>query len=626
MSRLFSLLTGQALYMMMLSLMIGAMVGLVAWSSWINSQRGIITIPNAYYDYIIVGGGTAGCVLAARLSADPRHSVLLVEAGGHFNWLSSIPLATPILQGSSNDWAYRTKSQINSSWGLNNQSSACPRGRGLGGSGQLNYLLHYTGSKEDFARWERSGATGWSRSDLEPYISRMLGVEHTHTTHTSYCLNNYHSILMSAIPQKTSDIQHKCHKDYKMVKNNARPMIHITEVDVSDSALGQAFLDAGKELAEEYEDLSFSTAQSTVFKGQRWSSLDGYLRPVLGRSNLHVMLNTKVTKVVTDDTRSVQGVEIKVGEEPTTKLIKSNREVVLSAGAINTPHILLQSGIGSRAQLQKHGIPLVSDLQVGYNLHDHLNLPLYVSLDSPVSVTLDKVQSLRQLWDYMIHGKGLLASSAVVGVGMAESDIGLMLFGMGSADERTLRDIANYKEETFRALFPFSNNTTQEGLVLLASCLLPSSRGTVTLSDVDPCSDPVIDPQYLQHPHDIACMIRSVQMVIRVSSSKPFQRLGAKLHLPVLDECQHLEVDPNNLPYLECLIRTAAITGYHVGGTCKMGSPHDETTVVDSLLRVRGLRGLRVMDASVMPTPITGHPNSIIIAMADKAADIILKH
>ncbi|KAJ9586647.1 hypothetical protein L9F63_019749 [Diploptera punctata] len=587
--------------------MVGVMVGLVVWSSWSSSQRGVIQIPKPHYDYII---GTSGCVLAGKLSAVPRNSVLLVEAGDHFSWLSSIPLATPVLQGSAQDWAFRTRTQIHSSWGLHNQSSAYPRGRGLGGSGQLNYLVHYPGCESDFVRWEEGGVTGWKYEQIRPYMMRMLGVEYNCS-----CLNNYRSILMAAAGH------HHC----QTIKVKDRPIMHVSEVD-DDSELGKAFLKAGEELSSIFEAVKFSTVKSTIFKGQRWSSLDGYLRPALGRPNLHVLLNTQVNKVVIDDQRRVQGVELRKYNDFTTRLIRSNHEVILSAGAINTPHILLQSGVGPRDQLEKLGIPVVSDLHVGHNLHDHLNMPLYVSIESPVSVTLDKVQQLGQLWDYMIRGKGLLSSSGIVGVGTAEPDIGIVLFGLGSADEKLLQDIANYKQETFRALFPFSNNSSQEGFVLLATCLQPSSRGTVTLNDTEPTSRPVIDPQYLSQSKDIHCMIRAVQLAIQLATSTPFKQLGAKIHLPKLEECHHLEADAENTAYLECIIRTAAITGYHPGGTCKMGSPSDHTAVTDPLLRVRGFNGLRIMDASILPTPLSGHPNSVLIAMADRAADLILQH
>ncbi|XP_033607228.1 glucose dehydrogenase [FAD, quinone] [Cryptotermes secundus] len=352
------LLQKQALYIMMLALMGGVILGLVAWSSWTSAHHGIIKTPEAHYDYIIVGGGTAGCVLAARLSANPRHNVLLVEAGEHFSWLSSVPLATPMLQGSAQDWAYRTKPQVHSSWGLNNQSSACPRGRGLGGSGKMNYMLHNIGSEEDFVRWEGSGAIGWGLRQLQPYISKMLGTEHKCIKQKPYCLRSYQNLLMSAAGLYTTHSAHlKSHRSFVRVKASVQPLMHISHVDVGNSVLGKVFIEAGHELAVTFKNLSFSTAHSTVFKGRRWSSLDGYLRPALGRRNLHVLLKTQVTRVVTDNGRVVQGVELRSSGD-FTKFVRSRQEVMLSAGTINTPHILLQSGVGPRAHLQKHGVSL----------------------------------------------------------------------------------------------------------------------------------------------------------------------------------------------------------------------------------------------------------------------------
>ncbi|XP_067009537.2 neither inactivation nor afterpotential protein G [Anabrus simplex] len=406
-----------------------------------------------------------------------------------------------------------------------------------------------------------------------------------------------------------------------MHSQNSNGLLHLTQADPEDSALTQAFLEAARILRTAGEKLDFAPAQNTIHRGQRWSSIHAYLRPALGRPNLHVLLDTLVTKVLIKQNTTI-GVEIQ-SPDGHKQSIHAYREVILSAGAINTPQILMLSGIGPWQQLEQYGIEVIADLPVGFGLHDHLNLPLYVSITSPVSVTLSKMQRLPELWQYMTHGKGYLASSAILGVGSADPDLGLVLFGLGSTHEGLLRDIANFKSSTFRGLFPFSQNTSQEGFVLLASCLQPLSRGTVSIRSVDPTQAPVIDPQYLIHPYDVTCMTKAVRLAVRVVDMAPFQILGAKLHLPHLDECRHLVPDVRNDVYVECIVRTAAITGHHPAGTCKMGSPSDPATVVDPLLRVRGIAGLRVVDASVMPTPISGHPNSVLMAMADRAASLI---
>ncbi|CAG2060268.1 unnamed protein product [Timema podura] len=281
------------------------------------------------------------------------------------------------------------------------------------------------------------------------------------------------------------------------------------------------------------------------------------------------------------------GVELR-GPEGESWLVHSSRDTVLSAGAVNTPQILMLSGVGPAAHLRRLGIPVVVDLPVGENLHDHLNMPLYVTLELPVSVTTDKVLTFRQLRKFFLSGEGLLASSAVMGVGSAHRNISLVLFGMGSPDEKVMRDIANMKPQTFSGLFHFngSNETSKEGFVMLASCLQPLSRGTVSLASRHPFTPPMIDPRYLQQPQDVACLVEAAQVAARVVSSPPFQRLGARLRLPRLEECEDLIPDPHDSGFLECVVRTVAITGYHPGGTCRMGRPRDATTVLDPQLRL----------------------------------------
>ncbi|XP_049783678.1 neither inactivation nor afterpotential protein G-like isoform X2 [Schistocerca cancellata] len=519
MMQYFKTILNMNLTLTVLILIVSTLCSLAFYSKWMNKWEGIIQNPKSEYDYIIVGAGTAGCVLASRLSSESHASVLLIEAGGVPNWLSSVPLAAPLLQGSQSesDWAYRTLPQKHSSWGLKDQVSAWPRGRGLGGSGQINYMVHSLGHPNDFKHWEENGAKGWGLSSMQAYLEKLEG---------------------SCMPTTCGIKNGICHKK---------------------------------------------------------------------------------TEKVTVTREAVTGVELDSGVR-----ITARQEVVLSAGSINTPQILLRSGIGPRQHLDSLGIPVVSDLPVGMNLHDHMNMPLYVSIDAPYSVTIDKIKSVQQIWDYFFHGKGLFATTAVLASATLVPDAGLILFGLGSADEKILKDIANYKSDTFQGLFPLSHNSSQEGFVLLATCLTPQSRGRLWLNASHLEGPPIIEPNYLSHSHDIPCMIKAINLAEKLVRTKAFQKLGAQLHLPVLSECSNLIPDVRDLLYLECIIRTAAVTAYHPGGTCKMGSLQDNSTVVDNLLRVHGVQGLRVMDASILPTPVSGHPNSVLIAMADRASSFIL--
>ncbi|XP_049952888.1 neither inactivation nor afterpotential protein G-like isoform X2 [Schistocerca serialis cubense] len=543
MMQYFKTILNMNLTLTVLILIVSTLCSLAFYSKWMNKWEGIIQHPKSEYDYIIVGAGTAGCVLASRLSSESHASVLLIEAGGVPNWLSSVPLAAPLLQGSQSesDWAYRTLPQKHSSWGLKDQVSAWPRGRGLGGSGQINYMVHSLGHPNDFKHWEENGAKGWGLSSMQAYLEKLEGT----------CMPTTRGIKNGI-----------CHKTTEKMQSQTIPL---NTVDPEEMKLADAFLNAGKELELPSGEINFNLIQSTIHKGERWSSLHGYLLPALGQTNLEVLLNTAVSK-----------------------------------------------------------IPVVSDLPVGMNLHDHMNMPLYVSIDAPYSVTIDKIKSVQQIWDYFFHGKGLFATTAVLASATLVPDAGLILFGLGSADEKILKDIANYKSDTFQGLFPLSHNSSQEGFVLLATCLTPQSRGRLWLNVSHLEGPPIIEPNYLSHSHDIPCMIKAINLAEKLVRTKAFQKLGAQLHLPVLSECRNLIPDVRDLLYLECIIRTAAVTAYHPGGTCKMGSLQDNSTVVDNLLRVHGVQGLRVMDASILPTPLSGHPNSVLIAMADRASSFIL--
>ncbi|XP_063232717.1 neither inactivation nor afterpotential protein G isoform X2 [Bacillus rossius redtenbacheri] len=582
--------------------------------SWQRMGIGIITTPNTTYDYIIVGGGTAGCVMANQLSANGSVSVLLVEAGQHFSWLSTVPLLATLLQGTANDWRYCTVPQATSSFGLWNKSSAWPRGKGLGGSGAMNYLLHFPGTDEDLDAWEAAGAEGWGSAHLRPYIRRVQGGP---DCLLARCPGGYGALLKRDGPRCPLDTS----RDQPCKLEGGT--MHVTTVDVRLSPLARAFAEAGRLLG-----LPFGPAQSTVRRGQRWGSLDAYLRPALHRPNLHVLLGTLVAKVefaprLRDD-NSIAAVATGVrlqGPAGESWEVSSRRDVILSAGAVNTPQILLLSGVGPRDELSQLGVDVVADLAVGKNLHDHMNMPLYVSVEAPVSTTLDKVFTLAEVLKYIASGEGLLASSSIVGVGSAPGNLGLVLFGLGSTNEQLLRDIVNLTPDTFGAQFPFSGNRSREGFVMLASCLQPRSRGTVRVAGTDPAQPPLIDPRYLEHPADLQCMVQAVQLAAHVVASEPFRRLGARLHLPRLQRC----AGPGDARYLGCAVRTAAITGHHPGGTCRVGRAGDRGVVVDPELRVVGVDGLRVVDASILPTPVSGCPNSVLVAMAERAADIITR-
>ncbi|XP_012281795.1 neither inactivation nor afterpotential protein G isoform X2 [Orussus abietinus] len=494
-------------------------------------------------------------------------TVLLVEAGGYFNWLSMIPLAAPLMQGSANDWSFKTEPQLFSSKGLENHRQSYPLGRGLGGSGQLNYLVHSFGKPEDFQNWPN----GWTHDDLLPYFENVAS-----------------TMNVESIP--------------------------------TDGELIQAFLHAGKSVPT--EDASFHPASSTLRRGARLSSYHAYLQYAWHRNNLHVLTETRATKIIFYNA-TTDGIEVTYKDD-TQGVILAKKEVILCAGSVNTPQLLMISGVGSSEELERLGIPIVSNRSnVGKNLFDHLNVPLYVNLEAPISATLRKIQSISEVYKYFVSGTGLLATNGIIGLASLNGS-GIIFFSGASADEKLLKNIANFKTETFRAMFPSHNNTSHEGFLYLTSCWQPKSRGTISLRSASIFDPPVIDPAYLENDDDVECIQKAIKLALQTLDTKLFREFGARIHVPDLDDCRHWKQDYLDDDYSECVMRTAGLTSHHPCGSCQMGTNDD--AVVDEYLRVKGVNGLRIADASILPSPISGTPNSVIIAIANRAVDVILGH
>ncbi|XP_018402671.1 PREDICTED: neither inactivation nor afterpotential protein G [Cyphomyrmex costatus] len=537
-----------------------------------SEPASVIVYPETHYDYIVVGAGTSGCVIASRLSEMSNVTVLLVEAGGYFGWLSTMPLLAPMMQGTEVDWAYQTEPQVFSSRGLYGYRQNFPRGKGLGGSGQLNYLVHSFGRPEDYKRWPK----GWSHADLLPYF------------------------------QKVSDIM------------NIIPM-------PEEEYLTKAFVLAEESL--KLDNISLRKAMYTAKKGSRWSTYHAYLRKAWNRKNLHILMNTLVAKIFFKNDK-INDVKV-IYKNGSVGRIGVRKEVILCAGTINTPQLLLISGIGPVNELKKHKISVVQDLpEVGRNLFDHLNVPVYVNLRERVSITLVKLQTIPEVFNYFAFGTGWLATNGVMGLGRANNS-GLLLFGVASTEEKLLKAISNFETEvneppttTFRSLFPSYNDSMHEGFIYLVTCLQPKSRGSITLRSSDIHDPPRINPAYLQDPEDVMCTHRAINLALETLNTRLFREYGAKVHVPDFEECRHLRQNYQDVYYSECVMRIAGLTSHHPCGTCKISAEDD--AVVDEELRVKGVSGLRIMDASVMPSPISGTPNSVLVAMAERASDIIL--
>ena len=550
---------------------------------------------NSTYDYIVVGAGSAGAVLAARLSEDEDTTVLVVEAGGEdTNILLGIPLWYPFLQNTSTDWVYYTEPQTNSSFSspVGDNRHFWPRGKVLGGTSMLNAMAYVRGNKADYDEWAENGCDGWSYDDVLPYFLKS------------------EDILIDSLSNS------KYH-------NKGGPLAvsysHVSNVP-------EIFVKAGKELGYEEVDYNgeqqegFSKQQSTIRNGVRSSTSREFLRPAMKRKNIHVVVNTQATKVLFDDKRAT-GIEfIRDGVKGS---IKTNKEVIISAGSVNSPQILMLSGIGPKDHLESFNIPVISDLPVGQNLQDHLLLAIGSEINTTDSINNHPISMLPELLKYALSGKGSFASPGLEGTAFINTDksetrnhypdIQIHMYSALFERKYLLQN-----QDLIKGLFP---DNIVNGVTFLPIILHPKSRGSVALKSTNPLEYPAIDPKYLTNREDVNTLIRAVRIVERLIQTYAFSSIGTDFTYTKMAACSEHEFRSD--AYWECFIRYNALTVYHPTSTCKMGSVDDPSIVVDPELKVKGVKGLRVVDASVMPNIVSGNTNAPAIMIAEKAADLI---
>lgn len=528
------------------------------------------------FDYVIIGAGSAGCVLANRLTEDPQVKVLLLEAGGKdSSILVKMPAGVGALIGKPGtyNWGFWTEAEPN----LEDRKLWWPRGKGWGGSSSINGMIYIRGHARDYDQWRQMGLQGWSYRDVLPYFKRSESLE------------------------GGGDARHGGAGPLKVSKASTPNPIY--------SATVEAGRQAGFKVTSDFNGFQqegWGPYQLTIHDGQRWSAARGYLHPALSRSNLTCITGARTSKIVIENGRAtgVEYIDAKSGQK---HVVHAAKEVLLSAGAVQSPQILQLSGIGDPEELGKFGIPVVKALKgVGANLQDHLDVTMSWECPQPItahSLRKGLIKTLAIGMNYAFFGKGLGRQQFL--------ESGAFLKSRPDLDRPDLQ------VHTVAAIMQNHGNTAvpKDGFTFHVCQLRPESRGRVGLRSADPTDDPAIFANYLATEEDRRALREGVRMMRKVAAQSALDPYRTEELFPGKD----VETDEQ----IDAWIRKHAETIYHPVGTCKMGSDGDEMAVVDGELKVRGIEGLRVVDASVMPTLVGGNTNAPTIMIAEKISDVI---
>lgn len=524
------------------------------------------------FDYIIIGAGSAGCLLANRLSENPQHRVLLLEAGSKNNNPNiQVPAAFNKLFRSAFDWNYDSVPQVH----MGNRPMYQPRGKALGGCSSMNAMIYIRGHRTDFDGWAALGNQGWSYEEILPYFKKH---------------------------ERNLRIQDTFHgNDGEFIISDPRDP-HLLTLTLQEAAQ-----QAGYPLNDDFNGAGqdgFGVYQVSQRNGTRESTATAFLEPARKRSNLAIITNALVRKILVENGAAI-GVEYQLGTE--VNQVTVGKEIILSAGSFNSPQLLMLSGIGDEAALRALGISVQRHLPgVGKNLQDHLLGGVLYHCKK--NFTLDSAERfpylVGNLWSYLLFKKGPFTSNVAEGGGFVRTQAGL-----------EAPDMQYHFAPAYYVRHGFDNPTTGNGFGMGATLISPYSRGEVRLASANAQDSPLIDPNYFSDERDVQTMIRGTRIARQILTQPAFDPYRGDIFIPEKEDASDNE--------LADFLRQYSETLYHPVGTCKMGS--DGAAVVNDRLEVHGVQGLRVVDASVMPVIVRGNTAAATMMIAEKAADLILE-
>lgn len=552
---------------------------------------------NEQFDFIIVGAGSAGSAIANRLSEIPSWRILLIEAGSDPPIESAIPgLWGNLISSSKYNWNYQYEHSEHACRGWKNKLCWCPRGKMLGGCSSMNAMIYVQGNPKDYDTWEELGNNGWGYNDVAQYFKKLERANEPHMNYESHGHDGFIDVQLVSRQNLNKDSVLE-----DVIKKAAAELEY------------EVFGDHVPEMKAGVYDIPF-----TLQNGTRMETARAYLAPIRDRKNLVVMKETLVTKLLINEDNHVYGVETYNNGE--YKQVICNHEVIVSAGAINSPQLLMLSGIGPKKHLQSLGVNVVKDLKVGYNLHDHIYLlQFFVKLSN---IPFEPFPKTDPLYYYLTRRNDILAIPELATQLFADTrysvsnypDIQILFIGH---PPRTAMSNSLFE---WPLIQPIGEEDRKSYILSMLPVLLrPKSRGQISLRTTDPFTTPRIVGGHLTEAEDVQSLIRGVRFAVKLAKTEAFN--GSSLLFVPVAECDDYAKYSDK--YYECYIRNFANTIHHPSGTCKMGPKNDPNAVIDPRLKVYGISGLRVADASVMPAPVSGNTNIPAIMIGEKAADLI---